>query len=212
MSEVSKGSGKTVLFVSHNLAAVAQLCNKGILLEKGKLKEIGNTLDVINKYYQSESSSTEIYDRRNESEWKGKIHFLTFGLFDASKNQGSEFKHDEGLYLVSSVYVPKNNPSLEFAFSVYDKLKNRIFTIHESLSKFPSENDVVFVSIKIEGGFLAPGSYSCIMCVNHFGVEMFDLHDDFSNFTIIDNGSDFYRYAPGSLGSVFAKYSIENLN
>src|SRR5712692_7207761 len=38
MGEVSKGDGRTVLFVSHNMAAVAQLCNKGILLHKGEIK------------------------------------------------------------------------------------------------------------------------------------------------------------------------------
>jgi lipopolysaccharide transport system ATP-binding protein len=44
------GSGKTILFVSHNLAALNTLCAKSVLLEKGKLAAIGNTSEVIDRY------------------------------------------------------------------------------------------------------------------------------------------------------------------
>jgi lipopolysaccharide transport system ATP-binding protein len=49
MADVSR-SGRTVLFVSHNLAAVQKLCTRGILLEQGALKHDGETTDCISKY------------------------------------------------------------------------------------------------------------------------------------------------------------------
>jgi len=49
MSKVSQ-EGRTVLFVSHNMASVAKLCNRSILLEKGRLVMEGPTADVIEKY------------------------------------------------------------------------------------------------------------------------------------------------------------------
>ncbi len=49
MADVSR-SGRTVLFVSHNLAAVQKLCTRGILLEQGILKHDGETADCIAKY------------------------------------------------------------------------------------------------------------------------------------------------------------------
>ncbi len=49
MSDVAK-SGRTILFVSHNMAAVDALCSKTILLEKGKVFAIGATADVIQQY------------------------------------------------------------------------------------------------------------------------------------------------------------------
>lgn len=51
MGEVSK-EGRTVLFVSHNLSAIKQLCNKGVLLRQGVLGSYGNTEDVIKLYLQ----------------------------------------------------------------------------------------------------------------------------------------------------------------
>ena len=50
MGDVSKGEGRTVLFVSHNMAAVETLCNKGIMLSNGGINFTGNTLETISFY------------------------------------------------------------------------------------------------------------------------------------------------------------------
>ncbi|HEY4062586.1 MAG TPA: polysaccharide ABC transporter ATP-binding protein [Puia sp.] len=50
MGDVSKGEGRTVLFVSHNMMAVKTLCNRGMFLEKGKLSFMGSVDQAINKY------------------------------------------------------------------------------------------------------------------------------------------------------------------
>ena len=50
MGEVSKGDGRTVLFVSHNLSSINSLCNKGILLSEGHLVYNGEIKQVINHY------------------------------------------------------------------------------------------------------------------------------------------------------------------
>jgi len=50
MGDVSKGEGRTVLFVSHNMSAVSNLCNKGILLNNGLIEENGEIDSIIGKY------------------------------------------------------------------------------------------------------------------------------------------------------------------
>lgn len=50
MQDVSKSEGRTVLFVSHNMAAVRSLCTRGILLENGELKKEGDVEDIIKIY------------------------------------------------------------------------------------------------------------------------------------------------------------------
>jgi lipopolysaccharide transport system ATP-binding protein len=57
MEDVSK-HGRTVIFVSHNMAAVSALCDKAIVLEKGRLKDIGDTEKVINEYLHAGKKST----------------------------------------------------------------------------------------------------------------------------------------------------------
>ena len=58
MKDVSQGQGRTVLFVSHNMASVKALCKHGVLLENGMLKYMGSIKDTVD-YYIGEGGSSE---------------------------------------------------------------------------------------------------------------------------------------------------------
>lgn len=53
MEEISKGEGKTILFVSHNMNYITGFCNKAVLLERGQVKQQGDATAVINAYLNS---------------------------------------------------------------------------------------------------------------------------------------------------------------
>lgn len=60
MNDVSKGEGRTVLFVSHNMAAIQELCTKAIILENGSVKhfgEVGRSIDLYYKSLQNDNST-----------------------------------------------------------------------------------------------------------------------------------------------------------
>lgn len=50
MQEISRGGGRTVVFVSHNMAAVRSLCSRGVLLKKGRVAMIGSASAVVDDY------------------------------------------------------------------------------------------------------------------------------------------------------------------
>jgi len=58
MNDVSKGEGRTILFVSHNMGAIKELCRNAILLENGRIKLTGTVQETID-YYQSVYHSNE---------------------------------------------------------------------------------------------------------------------------------------------------------
>ena len=59
MQDVSKGQGRTVLFVSHNMAAVRSLCQKGVVLRDGMTAFIGTVDEAVNHYMESSTSQAE---------------------------------------------------------------------------------------------------------------------------------------------------------
>ncbi len=61
MQDVSKNEGRTVLFVSHNMQAIQDLCNKGILLNRGKLVEEGGINKIIETYINNNSLNSAVY-------------------------------------------------------------------------------------------------------------------------------------------------------
>ncbi len=60
MNEASK-QGKTIIFVSHNMGAISQLCSKGIMLDKGEMVFQGNVHDTINYYNDYNASDVNHY-------------------------------------------------------------------------------------------------------------------------------------------------------
>jgi len=59
MQDVSKGEGRTVLFVSHNMAAVRSLCTRGVLLKNGTVDYIGTIPDTLNRYLKADDGQQE---------------------------------------------------------------------------------------------------------------------------------------------------------
>ena len=56
MQDVSKGEGRTVLFVSHNMAAVRSLCTRGVMLKNGTIDFMGSTPDTLDHYLKNTES------------------------------------------------------------------------------------------------------------------------------------------------------------
>jgi len=71
MEEVTKKQGRTILFVSHNMGAIRQLCSRCILLQNGKIVKFGATEDIVSYYLYGqnktgeETSSQFISDKKN---------------------------------------------------------------------------------------------------------------------------------------------------
>lgn len=60
MQDVSRGEGRTVLFVSHNMASVRALCTNGILLEKGQIAFTGSVGETIDRYILNSNDTDEV--------------------------------------------------------------------------------------------------------------------------------------------------------
>lgn len=136
MDELSKGEGRTVLFVSHSMPAVKDLCSSCILLNNGRIIKEGDTTEVI-AYYHSKVSEQRKTDKikvilnyaNNESIWgieenieiiinnisiKGEC-FVDLGFYDQFQNrlfsiEGSKFQ--EPLKLKDQLSVNITNPGI----------------------------------------------------------------------------------------------------
>ena len=90
MRDVSRNEGRTVLFVSHSMAAVKQLCSRALLLEQGQQKAVGN-MDEIIAIYQHEEADTEAGKR-------GKIPNKLPGYFTDWKLEGQTLQNQHSCY------------------------------------------------------------------------------------------------------------------
>ncbi|MFD1601625.1 ABC transporter ATP-binding protein [Flavobacterium artemisiae] len=92
MQDISRGQGRTVLFVSHNMAAVETLCTRVISMKNGTLCGNGNPTKVISEYLQSSSSSERVISFDSIETAKGNDNIRV--LYAAIENASSENKND----------------------------------------------------------------------------------------------------------------------
>ena len=85
MNDLSN-SGRTIFFVSHNMAAISSLCTKGILIKRGNLIYQGEIEDVINKYLNDDIvSSTKDLFHIKDREGTNHLKFSSFSIFNKDK-------------------------------------------------------------------------------------------------------------------------------
>ena len=98
MQDVSRGEGRTVLFVSHNMTAVKNLCHNGIVLNNGKIAFNGNINDVIDYYLngQAERSEIKLSDIK-ERRGNRSIFFNEIKCYDNVGRQRNTFRIGEAL-------------------------------------------------------------------------------------------------------------------
>ena len=88
MQDVSKGEGRTVLFVSHNMAAVKKLCSKGIVLENGMIKYRGRIKDAVEQYISDSGnvSSNVYFDDLETAPGNDNIRICSFEVLPETGN------------------------------------------------------------------------------------------------------------------------------
>lgn len=78
------GQGRTVLFVSHNMAAVQTLCQRAVLLERGRVKRVGTSQEVVTAYLEaSETAAHTPLRERNDRLGDGRFRFEQLTVLDA---------------------------------------------------------------------------------------------------------------------------------
>lgn len=124
MDEVTKEAGRTILFVSHNMSAIRQLCKKCILLEDGKIKYFGETENVIKKYISF--SKNKISEK-----WENSGHEFENDYFKPEKFYISK-ENDNNLWINIEANIKKIDPSLTIGYALYTEDNNLLYWTYQT--------------------------------------------------------------------------------
>lgn len=195
MGEISHGQGRTVLFVSHNIASIKQLCNKGLLLLNGQTSSYGNIDDVCDNYLNNnrEIINLNLQDRQDRI---GNQDFIFKEIFfhDKDGKFRDNFFSDEEIFIELHYIIPRHNSrnkvDIGIAFNNMHSLQLFNVTTEDKLQTFynlPSEGKI---TCKIDKILLTSGIYN----LNLFS----KLNDEISDWIIntknlIIEHTDFYN-------------------
>ncbi|HWE38571.1 MAG TPA: ABC transporter ATP-binding protein, partial [Isosphaeraceae bacterium] len=126
MQDVAAGDGRTILFVSHNMGAMAQLCQRGILLEHGSVSADGPIRDVIDRYLQSGADHRSARAEFPVDPSK-PCQFLAAEVLRADGSPGADFSCDEPFVVRLRFEVREPTPVRRIWFTLMNLEGIRIF-------------------------------------------------------------------------------------
>ena len=128
MQDVSKGQGRTVLFVSHNMMAIKSLCKRGVLLENGQLKEFGD-VDKIVAHYLRGDSGIENYKKWDTPQInKEGFELLEIGIKKKNAGYLETMRVDNELELHIKYRVTKPYEQLHITFHMKNEQGQKMFS------------------------------------------------------------------------------------
>ena len=198
MKDVSVNDGRTVLFVSHDLNAVSQLCTHGILMSQGQVMHDGSVDDMLTKYLSQEKQSAIYQNTRGNI--GVTMYFDSIRIENEAGNISSDFYHHQPVYIDFKININKPVPNATLFVMILDSKKKRVFACESRYIE-------AHMKLKIDSDFLVRGNYSIFSFLHHPKVEQFDVIEDVCNFKIIDSGSPMAIHGEYDYGVVFGKYT-----
>lgn len=182
MEDVTRNEGRTVLFVSHNMGIVRDLCKKIVFLEKGNLISYGSSDSVIRQYIKSIENNNIIFQAGN---YLKKI-YTTNSIGEVS----NVFEFSEEIDIVFELFLPLDLRNTKFGFGIDNVYNQRLFSYYIDLHNFQGET-------KMRIKFYLPNSYfnigryyisSALIQYEHFLEVIENQH----SFEIIEN-EEYYK-------------------
>jgi lipopolysaccharide transport system ATP-binding protein len=207
INDVRKGQGKTVLFVSHNMTAIQNLCNRVLWINQGKIFEDGETEKVVLNYLDRSSISLNTENSWNEANYPGNeavklksaylrpINTSEYGTITVKSTIGIEV---EFINLIE-------NSCLHIGLRFYDQNGSLVFATHPLHEKIwhgkPFPKGTFKSTCIIPDNLLNDNIYNVTLVVVKNENEELYIHENIFHFQISDAGyrGDSYGKWPGAI-------------
>jgi len=215
MSDVSKNDGRTILFVSHNMAAVSNLCNKSIFLQRGVVIGEGDTKQIIDQYITAgKENSGEIL--------KGKIQYnrkCPYAYFNSirilSKNEvTNSVGIDEAINIEVEFTVVKDDVLISPSIHILDNLGTTILATFNAPSASLGLDAFYGMPLKkgsyksvctIPGNFLNDTTYSISAFLVPENANEMAIVQEVLSFSVVETGKMRKEYTGGWIGMIRPK-------
>ncbi len=207
MKDVS-GDGRTVIFVSHNMAAVNQLCNKVVILQKGQLFDIGATDKMINSYLQTGKRNTGETKDDSLPALNAKLKIRSARVTNAEDETVSELNNQNTGFVEIGFEILKEGRGYDVSIQLNHAQYGTIFTTClKDVDSGKSDGTIwkqgiYKYKIELPMNILREGDYSIVVSSAIPKVEILDIFKLETTFFIFDSISPVAKTTEGRAGSI----------
>lgn len=199
MQDISQGGGRTVLFVSHNMDSMLNLCQKGVLLENGMIKYQGDIMSTVAEYLNSGNSDFRF--TQSEDQAKTGVYVSSVGFTNQGKPSEGIFSFAEDISLRLQIRRKAGtslDPKTVVSIIIMTLNRTRICNAEIPLSDMDDEKTF---SLRYRAGVLLPNKYLIHVAIHIPNISYYDRQDT-CTFTVYDNGTEFLKYNHANNGFI----------
>lgn len=217
MKDVSQGEGRTVLFVSHNMGAVRNLCKRGIVLDKGQLVYDGTAVDAIQHYLIGRDSFYE-EDDRELSEFRIPDQPLDVQFKSIKIANRTDLSTTDDIVFAIEAHANKDVNDFQFYFTIYNSEENPVGGIFDDRKFSLKKGEDKSYTIALHHHNLAKGTYFVSFALGKGnyaeGIKAYDIVDKCSSFIIskYSTNQGFSTWAPSWGNIIFQSETNEVAN
>ena len=166
--------GRTIFFVSHDLAAVVRLCKRVVLLEQGRVTAEGQPQEVVNRYLNSswKAGAERAWGEADDAPGGSVVRLRRVRVRDERGETASAFDVREDVYIELTYDVLEDGHALVPAVELYNEEGVEVFTTHDAGNEWRRRGRPrgrYQSSVRVPGNFLAEGSLIAhVSVMSHF--------------------------------------------
>jgi len=187
MGDISKSEGRTVLFVSHNMAAVNSLCNKGIVLENGSIKYNGGAEQAVS-YYLGGGGSETVNQRTFDEKYQYPVFSLQeIGLRNMGKSETDPIAEDAPIELTTKITFHVDDVArYHLTYHLYNEMGEAMFSFYHSDWPEKLKKGQNTVSCIFPAHFLQSGNFNLALFIVQDKRKSIFSERDVISFTVVD--------------------------
>jgi len=204
MEAVGK-EGRTIIFVSHNMAAIRALCSRVALLENGKIEGPGDSLFFIKQYLSWNGTTSALWKGSNNFPSREGIFFEEIRIENIDCKLSDTLASTDPFYINLKIWSSADFIGTQIAIRVTNQEGVPVFTTTNSdtLGQFwEIKKGRHIFRVGCPGSFLPPGRYTLIIASFIPGGKLFDVVEDKLRFCIEDLGTHATIMKDGRFGVV----------
>jgi lipopolysaccharide transport system ATP-binding protein len=210
MGDISKGEGRTVLFVSHNMAAVKTLCTKGIVLENGLIKHIGDATSSVSYYLGGANAATSATKLFDDHFVPGIFKLTSLSIKVMGATSETLLLENQKLSFVTSIDFEAIDVSrYHITYHLFNEMGEALFSFSNPSTASLKRGANQLVCLFPENFFQSGNYYLSLYVVEDKRQAVF-LEKDIFSFTIVDGGRDLGIYMGREPGYIKPQFEWKN--
>ena len=212
MQDVSKGEGRTVLFVSHNMTSIKALCKRGVILKNGMLVDDGPVDTVVTHYLRGDSKVDNYKCWENSEISKEGFELLEIGVRRKGGDYNDVMRMDHDLELIIRYRLNRPIDSFWITMHMKNEQGNKIFSFSGAGRCYDKHHDSgeYLQKCTIPANFLNWGNYAIdFMAIKQENtIEFMAEEYDLVSFTLANRQVAIGGYMGKEPGDVTPKFDF----